>query len=127
AAGTRVPAAPPARPGAVLLAAGGSNQVLAVVLLFCFYLVLSFITIFFNSALTGAVLVRLRGGDPDVATGFAAARSHLGAIAGFAVISATVGVVLYLLEEKFKLLGQIAASLLGGAWGLVTFLVVPVF
>src|SRR5919199_4331035 len=38
-------------------------------LLFVFYLVTAFVTLFFNTALVGAALERLRGGDPNVGTG----------------------------------------------------------
>jgi Family of unknown function (DUF6159) len=97
-----------------------------IVLLFFLYLVISFITLFFNTALVGAALERLRGGNPALATGFQIASRNLGHIFVFAIVSATVGVILAVIEEKFEFVGQIVASIVGGAWGIVTFLVVPV-
>ena len=124
---TLVAAAALLLPGALIYTSGaGGNEAVALAMLFLFYLVMSFIALYFNTALTGAVLVRLRGGDPTVQTGFKVARGHLGAIAGYAAISATVGVLLYLLETKFELICRLASALLGGAWSVVTFLVVPV-
>ena len=38
------------------------------VFLFLFYLVQYFMIFFFNTALVGAAMIRLRGGDPTVAT-----------------------------------------------------------
>jgi hypothetical protein len=96
------------------------------VLLFVFYLVVSFITLFFNTALIGAALTRLRGGKPSFSTGMQVATRNVGHIFAFALISATVGVILAIIEEKFQVVGQIVAGIIGGAWGIVTFLVVPV-
>src|ERR1700749_2582989 len=42
------------------------SEPLAIALLFLFYLVTAFVTLFFNTALVGAVLERLRGHDVSV-------------------------------------------------------------
>lgn len=93
--------------------------------LFLFYLVQYFVIIYFNSALVGAALIRIKGGDPTVKDGFGIANSHLKAILGYAVISATIGLVLRWLSERGSL-GRLAASLFGLAWNLATFLAVPI-
>jgi hypothetical protein len=93
--------------------------------LFLFYLVLNTVVIYFNSALVGAALIRIRGGNPTVGDGFEIANSHLKAILGYAVISATVGIVLRWLSDRGSL-GTIASSLGGLAWNLATFLAVPI-
>lgn len=95
-------------------------------LLFAFYLVISFVTLFFNTAMVGMALERLRGRDPRVGDGFRVAAQNLPSIFVFAIVSATVGVVLRLVEDRFELIGSIVASILGAAWSVVTFLVVPV-
>ena len=101
--------------------------VLGAVVGFLFYLCLYFVTFFFNAALVGAALIRLEGGDPTVADGFAAARSRIGPILGYAAIAATVGMLLQALKDKENNpLVRIFASGLGVAWTLATFLVVPV-
>lgn len=117
----------------VYIASGGSqnsngavHSPLAWVLVFILYLVVSFITLFFNTALIGTALVRLRGGDPNFSQGLQIARNNLGHIFVFALISATVGVILMLIEEKLRFVGPIVRTILGAAWGVATFLVVPV-
>jgi Family of unknown function (DUF6159) len=95
-------------------------------LLFVYYLALSFITLFFNTALVGAALAKLRGQDTNLSQGFGIATKNVAHIFVYALISATVGVVLAILEEKYQAIGEIAGSIIGGAWGIVTFLVVPV-
>ena len=113
----------------VLIAAGGKDQTrggLSIVLLLIFYFVVSFITMFFNTALVGAALDRLRGGNAGVRAGLQIALQNLPSIAGFAIISASVGVILAVIEERFELVGEIIASIVGAAWSVATFLVLPV-
>ena len=96
------------------------------VALFAFYLVQYFVIIFFNTALAGAALQRLRGEETSLAAGFAIAKSRVGAIFGYALIAATVGLFLRALQERLGFVGRIVAGLLGLAWTVATFLVVPV-
>ncbi len=93
---------------------------------FAFYVVLYFVTIFSNSALVGAAMIRLEGGDPTVKDGFQIAMKHFGSILGYAAISATVGMILRAISERSGAIGQIVSSLVGFAWGVATFLVIPV-
>lgn len=103
------------------------SEVGALGALFAFYLVVSFVALFFNVALVGAALERLQGGDPNVWSGLGIALRHIGGILVFSVISATVGVLLSLIRgDRDNVAGQIASGLLGAAWGIITFLVVPV-
>ena len=96
--------------------------------LFLFYLVTYFIVIFFNAAIVGAAKIRLEGGDPTVNDGLNAAKKHLGAIFGWALIAATVGLILNILAGKAKnnIIARLLIGLIGGAWNLITFFVVPV-
>jgi hypothetical protein len=94
--------------------------------LFLFYLVSYFVVIFFNTALISCVNARLNGREMSVKEGLAASARHLPSIFVWALISATVGLILQVLEDNVGFVGQIAVALIGGAWGLVTFFVVPV-
>ncbi|AHX14861.1 hypothetical protein CH75_17885 [Dyella jiangningensis] len=96
------------------------------VVLFLFYLVQYFVIIFFNTALAGAALMRLRGEPTSFAAGFAIARGRIVNIFGYALIAATVGLVLRALQERLGLIGRLVAGFLGLAWTVATFLVVPV-
>ena len=91
-----------------------------------FYVATSFVIFFCNSALVGAALIRLRGGDPTVGDGFRLAWDKVGLILGYSVVAGTVGLVLKALQERAGLLGRLVAGLFGVAWSLATFLVVPV-
>lgn len=104
----------------------GEHGIVMYAVLFAFYVVQYLVIIFFNSALVGAATIRLRGGDPTVADGFRIAMSKLPAILGYAVISATVGMVLRAIQERAGFIGRIVAGFIGMAWTVVSFLVVPV-
>ncbi|WP_202841346.1 DUF6159 family protein [Luteimonas saliphila] len=93
---------------------------------FAFYFVQYSVMIFFNCALVGAAMIRLDGGDPTLGDGFRAARARIPAILGYAAIAATVGVLLQGLKQKDNFLVRLMGSVLGAAWTLATFLVVPV-
>jgi hypothetical protein len=103
-----------------------SIDLLGIIVGFLFYFSQYFIITFFNSALVGAALIRLRGGDPTVGDGFRIAMDRLGIIFGYTAIAATVGMILRWLSERSSGLGRIAVSLVGLAWNLATFLAVPV-
>jgi hypothetical protein len=94
--------------------------------LFIYYFVNYFIIVFFNCALVACAMIRFRGGDPTVADGLKAARERLGLIAAWAFVAATVGVILQMIEERVGFLGKIVTMILGAAWTIATFFVVPV-
>ena len=94
--------------------------------LFCFYLVQYFVIFFFNTALVGAAMIRLDGGDPTVADGLRIARGKWTTILGYAAIAATVGMLLRALEQRAGFVGRIVIGMVGVAWTVATYLTVPV-
>ena len=92
-------------------------------LLAIIYFLLAFVVIYFNAALAGAAMIRLAGGNPTMTDGFRMANQRLPQIAGWAVIVATVGLILQILRSQSR---DIALSLVGGVWAYLTFFVVPV-
>ena len=96
------------------------------VIFFGFYLIQYFVVFFFNTALVGAALIRMEGGDPTVSDGMRIAWDRLPAILGYAAISATVGMILRTLAERLGFVGRMVVSALGIGWSLATYLAVPV-
>lgn len=94
--------------------------------MFCLYVVQYFVVIFFNTALIGCAIVLLGGGHPTVWDGLKLAVSRIGAILGYAIISATVGVLLQVVAEKLGFVGRLIAGGFGLAWTAATVLVVPI-
>lgn len=98
----------------------------AYLLLFGFYLVQYFVIIFFQTALTGAALMHLRGEPTSVSAGLALARSKWSHILGYALVAATVGLLLRMIQERLGLIGRMVVGFIGLAWTVATFLVVPI-
>lgn len=103
----------------------GGFPVVGILLGFCFYTVQYTIIFYCNSALVGAAMIRLKGGDPTIGDGFRIANEHFASIFGYALLSATVGIVLRSIARR-GFIGRIVASVLGLGWNLATFLAVPV-
>jgi Family of unknown function (DUF6159) len=105
---------------------GESPDAAFLVILFLFYLSQYFVIFFFNSALVGAAMIRLEGGDPTVRDGLRIASSRIVQILGYAAIAATVGLILRAIEERAGFIGRWIAGLLGVAFTVATFLAVPI-
>jgi hypothetical protein len=86
----------------------------------------SFAATFFGVGLATAADRAFKGEPVTLGTGVAVASSHLGAIAGWAFVSAVVGTVISLLQSQRGLAGPLIGALGGAAWGLITFLAIPV-
>lgn len=87
---------------------------------------LTFITIFFNVAQVCAADDRMTGGDPSIGSALSDATKHLTAIAPWALVSMVVSMVLRAIEERGGWIGKIVAGMLGLAWALITYLVLPI-
>ncbi len=112
--------------GGITSAENGEANIASYVVAFIFYVVAYTVTFFFQTALVGAAMIRLDGGDPTLGDGFRIAFSRLPKIIVYAVIAATVGMILRWISERAGIVGQIVGGLLGFAWNIATFLVVPV-
>jgi hypothetical protein len=89
-------------------------------------LALAFISIFFRAALVSGAHERMIGGDPTVRSAIAGALERLPKLFGWAVITTIVGSILRAIEQRSGLLGRIVISIVGMAWAVTTFLVIPV-
>ena len=99
---------------------------LAWVLLAAFYFLNYFVIVFFNSALVACAIIRLKGGNPGVSDGLRASMARLPQICSWAAVSATVGLILRVVESRSERGGQFFASIFGLAWTITTYFVVPV-
>jgi hypothetical protein len=116
-------------PGAILLAddgTGTAGKVIGVVLIAIGAYLASFLVVYYNVALAAGADQALRGEQPDIAAARAVARSRIGLIAQWALISAVVSAVLSVVRQETGAVGDIIAGIGGAIWSLVTFLVVPV-
>jgi hypothetical protein len=102
------------------------NDPLSYVLLFLFYFCNYFVIVFFNSALVACAIGRFRGNEPTLGDGIRVAVARLPQITLWALVSATIGLILKVIESQSEKVGEFVAGLLGAAWSVLTYLVVPV-
>lgn len=105
---------------------GGDATWLFGVLMVLYYMVSFFIAFFFNAAIIGAATIRLNGGNPTVGDGLRIARENIGRIFLWALFAATVAMILRAIQERLGFIGKIIIGLVGVAWSLATYFVVPV-
>jgi len=96
------------------------------VCLLLFYLANYFVIAFFNVALVSAASSRLAGGHATIKEGLETAWQRKGKILQWALLSATVGILLRMIEERTAWLGRFVGGLVGMAWTLASYFVVPV-
>ena len=114
-------------PGTILFAPEDSSlKPVGIVLFVLGSLAISFSTIFFNAAIVHGADERMRGGDPTMKSALNGAWARRGRILPWAIVSTTVSVIIRSLEERFGFVGRIVGGLVGIAWSLVTFLVLPI-
>lgn len=106
--------------------ASSGTRIIGVAVAFLFYLVNYTIIIFSNTALVGAAMIRLQGGDPTVRDGYEIAQSRITSILGYAAIGATVGMILRAIQNNDNIIAKIIGGLIGFAWSIATYMVVPV-
>ena len=95
-------------------------------LTFAFYFCNYFVIVFCNAALVSCALMRFDGQEPTIGDGFRAAGARLPQIVAWALVSATVGLLLKFIENVHEKIGAFVSAILGTAWTVVTFFVVPV-
>jgi hypothetical protein len=103
-----------------------TSEVLLYGLLFLFYLVNYFIIVFFNVALVHCARLIFEGKKPTIKDGLDYSGSRIVAIGSWALLAATVGVILQFLEERLGWLGKIVIGIIGMVWSIATFFVVPI-
>jgi hypothetical protein len=94
--------------------------------LFCAIAISSSVATFFNAAVVHCVAQLFDGNSTSVRDGLAAAWRARRQIAVWAVVAATLGTALYILDEKFGVVGSLTRAVFNLAWALLTYFIVPV-
>lgn len=93
---------------------------------FLMYVAAYAVGIFFQAAVVAGAIERMRGGDPTIGSALAAAGRRMGPILMWALVAATVGTLLRMVQDRLGFVGKIVVAIVGAAWSLATFFVVPV-
>jgi hypothetical protein len=94
--------------------------------MFTLYVANYFVIVFFNVALVGVANSRLMGGTWTFRDGIELAWARKGTILQWALVAATVGMILRTIEERMGLIGRLVMRIIGIAWALACYFVVPV-
>ena len=94
--------------------------------MFTMYVANYFVIVFFNVALVGVANSRLMGGNWTFRDGMELAWARKYTILQWALVAATVGMILRTLEERLGLIGRLVMRMIGVAWALACYFVVPV-
>jgi hypothetical protein len=120
-------------PALILSSGSHKSQVAVYVALGVSAYVLTFIAVFFGTALAGAASMSLDGKDATLRDGFSVALRRLHTILLWSLVQAVVGLLLHAIEGMARgnrsPLGIVAAiieGLLGAAWSVMTFFVIPI-
>jgi hypothetical protein len=96
------------------------------VLAFVGYLLLTYVVVFFNAALVYAADRFMHGEKLTIGQALQGAWERAHVLLPWVILSATVSLVLRMIENRSGLLGRVVVGLVGLAWSLVTFLVLPI-
>jgi Family of unknown function (DUF6159) len=94
--------------------------------MFLWYCTNYFVIIFFSCALAACAQIRFSGGEPTLGAGMSQASAKLIDIMLWALVASTVGLIIRVIEDRSESVGKIFSSLIGAAWAVVTYLMVPV-
>jgi hypothetical protein len=109
-------------PGQDDFAATPATWVVGIVGLF----ILGMIAQFFAATLVAGANERLEGGSPTLGSAISKASTRVAPVLGWAALNSTVGVVLNAIRDKAGFIGDIVVGMIGAAWGVVTWLVLPI-
>jgi len=93
--------------------------------IFMLYVATYSLATYFNVALVSIAADRLGGGHATLNDGLQAAWDRKWSILQWALLAATVGMVLQMLESRSRVVGRIVSRVAGLGWTLASFFVVP--
>jgi hypothetical protein len=113
-----------AGPGLYLIEVG--PEAVGVILVAVGIYMAAFISTYFMIGLAHSADRRMQGESATFGEGMSVASSRAGAAAGWAFVSVVVMTVIRAIQERFGIAGAILGGLAGAAWGVLTFLAIPV-
>lgn len=93
--------------------------------IFVLYVISAFTIAYSQAIVTHIVYTRIRGGNATLWSGIATAGKHWMTLFAWACITSTVGIILRVIAERSSILTKIIVLILGSAWSVLTYFVVP--
>jgi len=105
----------------------GATDAAGIGLFLVAYFPMVFLSVYCTAALVAAATLKLSGQQPTAADGWKAARARLGRLVLWAVLTATVGLVIQAVASRLRgIAGAIIGAVGGVTWGVVTYFMIPV-
>lgn len=89
-------------------------------------IVLQIIATYFNAGIIKSTNEYLSGNKIDNKKSLRAINKKKNIIFGWAVINASVGIILRQISERSKILGKIVTAIMGAAWSITTYFMLPI-
>ena len=103
-----------------------NRSIIMAVAIFMAWIVDAFAITYFQAGLVAVVNGRLYGEIITFSDGLKAASQRSGTIFLWALLTATIGIILQIFRSKKNIIGTMIANLMGFLWGVATYFVVPV-
>jgi len=89
-------------------------------------IVLQMIATYFNAGIIQSTNEYLSGKMPSNKESLNAIKRKQGVIFGWAAINASIGIILRQISERSRLLGRLVSTLIGAAWSIATYFILPI-
>lgn len=103
-----------------------NHPVALIFLIISYYFSLTFLIIFFNTALIAISLKRFRNQKMNLGQGFLVAIEHLPTLIAWTFVSSTLGLVVSTLEHTFDFMEKWVDQKLGFSWSVAAYFVLPI-
>lgn len=104
---------------------GAPKAPVAYIALFLCYIVSAFVIAWMQAVITHIVYVRAHGSNATLGEGIKVAFNNWSALLLWSVITSTVGILLRAIADRSRIVGRIVVALIGTAWSVLTYFVVP--
>ncbi len=91
-----------------------------------FYFLAVIVGTFFTAGLMASANMRLNGKDPKFSDGLKIAAKNFPTLLGWAILNATVGIILRIIAEGDNIISKVIAYILSFAWSMLTLFTIPV-
>ncbi|MBI4895358.1 MAG: hypothetical protein HY831_02585 [Candidatus Aenigmarchaeota archaeon] len=91
-----------------------------------FYFLAVIVGTFFTAGLMASANIRLNGKDPKFSDGLKVAAKNFPRLLGWAILNATVGIILRTIAEGDNIIAKIVSYILAFAWSMLTLFTIPV-
>lgn len=105
---------------------GSDFGILQYVVLFTLYFGSTFIASFTTAALMHETKKAFEGGEPTFRSGMQAAWRTKNTLLVWSVVSATVGIIIRMIEGQDNVVAKILASIISIGWSILTYFIIPV-